>query len=102
MPNIYYCNTVPPKISILRAVLSWEEGKNLLKLLSVRYVGMLFPKMAEGQAADFAVLRVFDKEPVDPWQAGFYTLDGDLARIEDAVQACTSLRSSAPPFKEIG
>ena len=81
MPNIYYCNGLANSdLGRLRAVLSWEECRNLLKLCSVQYAGLQFPTMAQGRASDFAVLRILDEEQDDKWQVGFYSFDGDILR----------------------
>ena len=89
MPNIYYCNGLANSdLGRLRAVLSWEECRNLLKLCSVQYAGLQFPTMAQGRASDFAVLRILDEEQDDKWQVGFYSFDGDILQIEECVQTC--------------
>lgn|SRR5579864_2112516 len=93
MPNIYYCSLAHH--GILRAVLSWEESKNLLKLCSVQYAGVQFPTMAHGRASDFAALRILDEERDDKWRIGFYRFDDDLPQIEEWVQTC--LKSRNPP-----
>jgi hypothetical protein len=98
MPNIYYCNSISRSAGMLRAVLSWEDGRSLLKLYSFRYTGLEFPTMAKERTADFAVLRIFEGEPDDHWEAGFYSFDGDIMRIEEAVQARTT-PPNMPPFK---
>ena len=47
---------------MLRAVLSGEEAGSLLKQHTSHYAGQQFPAAAQGRAADFAVLRIFEKE----------------------------------------
>jgi len=60
MPYIYYCNSLAKNdLGILRAVLSREESRNLLKLFSVRYAGPQFPTMTQ-QNQSFAVLDLPD------------------------------------------
>jgi hypothetical protein len=89
MPNIYYCNGLANNgLGMLRAVLSWEESRNLLKLCSVQYAGLQFPTMAQGRASGFAVLRILDEERSDKWQVGFYSFDCDILHIEEWVQTC--------------
>jgi hypothetical protein len=75
---------------MLRAVLSWEQCRSLLKQHPFRYAGQQFPTKAQDQAADFAVLRVFNEELDKKWCAGFYRCDADIIRIEEAVQTCTA------------
>ena len=96
MPDIYYCNGLANSgLGTLRAVLSWEESGNLLKLYSVQYAGSQFPTIAQERASDFAVLRILDEERNDKWQVGFYSLDGDILEIEEWVQTC--FRARIPP-----
>ncbi len=58
MPTIYYCNGLANNdLGILRAVLSWEECRSLLKLFSVQYAGLQFPTMTQ-QDQGLAVLNL--------------------------------------------
>jgi hypothetical protein len=93
MPSIYYSSLANNGLDILRAVLSWEESRNLLKLGSVRYAGLQFPTIAKGRTPDFAVIRIFEEEREDKWQVGFYSFDGDIMQIEEGVQTCTRSRN---------
>jgi hypothetical protein len=93
MPIIYYSSLANNGLGILRAVLSCEESRNLLKLCSVRYAGLQFPTMAKGRILDFAVIRIFDEERDDKWQVGFYSFDGDIMQIEEGVQTCIRSRN---------
>lgn len=98
MPNVYYCNGLANNdLGILRAVLSWEECRNLLKQCSVQYAGLQFPALAQGRAS--AVLRILDEEREGKWQGGFYSFDGDLLQIEEWVQTCIKSRSPRPGRK---
>jgi hypothetical protein len=90
MPNIYYCHSSNPGSGILRAVLSGEAGRSLLKQQSFHYAGEQFPTTAQDRATDFAVLRIFDNDLDEKWRAGFYLFEADIMRIEEAVQACTA------------
>jgi hypothetical protein len=90
MSNIYYCQPINRGCGIVRAVLSSEDGRSLLKRHSFHYTGKQFPTTAQDRVADFAVLRIFDEELDEEWRAGFYCLDADIMRIEEAVQACTT------------
>jgi hypothetical protein len=89
MSNIYYCRAPNSVSSSLRAVLSMEQAKCLLKKHSAQYSGQQFPPQDQNQGSDFAVLRIFDECLGDKWRAGFYRFDADIMRIEEAVQACT-------------
>jgi hypothetical protein len=95
MPNIYYCHPINRGSGILRAVLSSKEATGLLSEHPVLYAGQQFPTMRENQNFDFVVLRIFDEELGKKWQAGFYLFDEDIAKIEQAVQACTAKLSRA-------
>jgi hypothetical protein len=99
MPNIYYCNGLANNdLGILRAVLSWEEFRNLLKLFSVQYAGLQFPTMTQ-QDQGFAVLSMLKGEPDDAWRVGFYRFDTGLLRIEEWVQTCIASRNPLPVQK---
>jgi len=89
MSNIYYCQPGRHGWGMLRAVLSLEEGKRLLKLQASRYVGQEFPISTLDTAADFAVLRIFDEEPNEGWRVGFHRFNAELGRVEETVRACT-------------
>jgi hypothetical protein len=90
MPNIYYCQSTNRGLGILRAVLTWDQGRSLLSQHAIHYTGQQFPTTAQDRATDFAVLRIFDEEPDKELRAGFYRFDADIMRIEEAVQACTA------------
>jgi hypothetical protein len=87
LANIYYSHSVTPK-GILRAVLSSEEGRYLLKEHSSQYFGQQFPAAGQSPGVDFAVLRIFDGEMSEECRAGFYLFDEDVIRIEGAVHSC--------------
>ncbi len=94
MPNLYYCQSTNRSLGILRAVLTWDQGRSLLSQHAVHYAGQQFPTTARDRAADFAVLRIFDEELDEEWRAGFYRFDADIMQIEEAVQACTAKLSA--------
>jgi hypothetical protein len=99
MPNIYYCNGLANNdLGMLRAVLSWEECRNLLRIFSVQYSGLQFPTMTK-QDQGFAVLNMLKGEPDDPWRIGFYSFDADLVKIEEWVQTCVASRNTLPGRK---
>jgi hypothetical protein len=99
MPNIYYCNGLANNdLGILRAVLSREECRNLLRLFSVQYAGLLFPTMTQRDQG-FAVLNMLKGEPDDIWRIGFYCFDADLLQVEEWVQTCVAFRNPLPGQK---
>jgi hypothetical protein len=89
VPNIYYRYSINLGPGILRAVLSREEARSLLKHLSVHYVGQQFPTAVQ-DARDFAIIRILPEELSEEWEAGFYCFDADIMRVEDAIQASTA------------
>jgi hypothetical protein len=86
--NIYYSHPSNRR-GFLRAVLSTDEGKSILKEHSARYAGEKFPTTGHDAGDEFVVLRLFDGEISDRWQVGFYIFDEGIIRIEEAVQSCT-------------
>jgi hypothetical protein len=99
MPNIYYCNGLAINdLGILRAVLSWEECRSLLKLFSVQYAGLQFPTMTQ-QDQGFAVLGLLKGELDETWRVGFYSFDADLLQVEEWVQTCVVSRTPLPGRK---
>ena len=88
MANIYYSNALHRHGS-LRAVLSSEEGRRLLKEHSAHYLGKQFPA-SPSPGVDFAVLRVFEGEMNAEWRAGFYLFEDNTLRIEEAVHSCNA------------
>jgi hypothetical protein len=101
MPNLYYCQSTNHSLGILRAVLTWDQGRSLLNQHAVHYAGQQFPTTAQDRAADFAVLRIFDEELDEEWRAGFYRFDADNMRIEEAVQACTAKLSAVDVISSV-
>jgi hypothetical protein len=87
MANIYYYHSASRGASVLRAVLSPEEGKTLLAELAAGYTGTEFPSRCQETNADFALLRIFDGEMGREWRTGFYRFSDDLWRIEEVVQS---------------
>ena len=86
MANIYYSQPANRR-GILRAVLSLEESRNLLKQHMIRYAGKQFPTASQGLKADFAVLQVFDGETNEEWKSGFYQFDDDITQVEATVRS---------------
>jgi hypothetical protein len=97
MPNIYYCHPINGGSGILRAVLSSEEVRGLLAEHATEYAGQQLPTGTANQTDDFAVLRISEDELGKKWQAGFYMLDGDIAQVEQTIQACTAKLSLVRP-----
>ena len=75
---------------MLRAVLSGEEARSLLKLQSAHYVGLQFPTTTQDQKVDFVIMRILGAELGEEFQAGFYCFDASTASVEGAIQACTA------------
>jgi hypothetical protein len=92
MANLYFCQS-GRCLGILRAVLSSEECTALLSHDSAHYIGQQFP-LTNQDPADFALLRIFDEEADDDWRAGFYLLDADIMRVEEALR-CSAAKPSA-------
>jgi hypothetical protein len=72
---------------MLRAVLSIKECERVVSQHSATYVGEKFPPVAEGQAAnaDFAVISFRADETTAQWRTGYYRLDSDLTKINEAL-----------------
>jgi len=90
MANIYYCYSENGSSGVLRAVLSTEEGRTLLKVYSTQFAGQQFPIMGQDPGTDFAILRLFEGERSEEWRAGFYRFDDGIMRIEEAVLSCNA------------
>ncbi len=92
MANVYYCNSASRGASVLRAVLSSEEGQALLTELPAQYAGPEFPARCQEINADFALLRIFEGEMSREWRTGFYRFHADLMRIEEVVHSFSMAR----------
>lgn len=89
MPNLYYCSTVGQGSGILRAVLSWGDTQNLLRMHPAHYFGRRFPN----QHLDCAVLHISESEGCE-YRPGFYCFDNaNIIQIEDCLRSFTSARS---------
>ncbi len=86
MAHLYYSHSVNRR-GILRAVLSAEEARCLLKGHAVKYVGAQFPAGEPEAKSDFAVLCISETESAGGWQAGFYLFDENLTQVDEALQA---------------
>ncbi len=91
--NIYYSYS-DNRLGVLRAILSSEEGRRLLKAHSAKYAGHQFPSTDHNSKRSFAVVRMLEGEGSKEWRVGFYFLHDDIMRIEEAVQSCNPGRRS--------
>lgn len=74
---------------MLRAVLSWKDCKDVVSVGSCLYVGEHFPVMHDNQqdeSPEFAVLSIAVDETEAGLQPGFYRLDADLMKLNDALR----------------
>jgi len=93
MANVYYYSSASRGASVLRAVLSSEEGKALLTGLPAQYAGAEFPARCQETDTDFALLRIFEGEQSQEWRTGFYRFYADLMRIEEVVHSFNLART---------
>jgi hypothetical protein len=89
MANIYY-SYPSNRRGILRAVLSSEVARWLLKVLLGKYAGQEFPTDQPGQRDDFGVVRMLEGEANAEFQVGFYVLDQEIMHIEAEVRSCSA------------
>ena len=87
MPNLYFCQPHAKNQGMLRAVLSVNECEKVVSQHKVTYVGEKFPTVVEGQGAadDFAVISFRPDETTPQWRPGYYRLDSDLSKINEAL-----------------
>jgi hypothetical protein len=74
---------------MLRAVLSVRECDRVVSQHPATYVGEQFPKMMNGpeSANDFAILSFRPEETTSKWRPGYYRLDSDLTKLNEALLA---------------
>ena len=74
---------------MLRAVLSVHECERVVGRQHATYLGEQFPKLASGSesAEDFALLSFHPDETPAGWRAGYYRLDFDLTKLNEALFA---------------
>jgi hypothetical protein len=89
MTNIYYSHSFNRQ-GTLRAALSSEECRQLLKEHPAQYVGQQFPTEGHSSEGDFALLSVSEEGVSEEYAIGFYLFDHDIMRIEEAVQSLVS------------
>jgi len=72
---------------MLRAVLSVHECERVLSEHNVTYVGENFPSVGGGNPAadDFAVISFHPHETTPQWRSGYYRLDSDLTKVNEAL-----------------
>src|SRR5215475_14376350 len=60
MPSLYFCQPHAQNQGMLRAIVSFEDCKYLVRPEKMTYVGEQFPRVCDGstRSADFAVLGV--------------------------------------------
>lgn len=97
MPNLYYCHPINQGSGILRAVLTPEEARGLLHEHATQYAGQRFPVATADRTVDFAAIHIPEADPDPKLVAGFYVFDEEIAKIEQAVQACTARLSQMRP-----
>jgi hypothetical protein len=93
MANIYYSYS-DNRAGVLRAVVSSEDGRWLLKAHSAKYAGPQFPT-SDNSEANFAVLRIFPGEESEEMHVGFYLLYDDIGKIDATVHFCGTGRRRA-------
>jgi hypothetical protein len=74
---------------MLRAVLTVRECDRVVSQHPVTYVGEQFPKVVTGlePANDFAILSFRPEETTSNWRPGYYRLDSDLTKLNEALLA---------------
>jgi hypothetical protein len=72
---------------MLRAVLSVKECERFVSQHPVTYVGEKFPTPLDNHesANDFAVLSFHPDETTPMWRPGYYRLDSDLMKLNEAL-----------------
>jgi len=72
---------------MLRAVLSVNECERVVSQDRITYVGEKFPRVVDEQGTkdDFAVISVRPDETTSEWRPGYYRLDSDLSKINEAL-----------------
>jgi len=89
MPNLYFCQPHAKNQGMLRAVLSVNECERVVRQHPATYVGEQFPTVGNGQgtATDFAVISFRPEEALAGWRPGYYRLDSDLSKLNEALLA---------------
>ncbi len=89
MPNIYFCQPHAKNQGMLRAVLSINECERVISEHPATYVGEQFPSLGNGNSSanDFAVISFRAEEITNARRPGYYRLDSDLTKINEAILA---------------
>jgi hypothetical protein len=89
MPNLYFCQPHAKNQGMLRAVLSVNECDYVVSQHPATYVGQEFPRLANSNegADDFAVISFRPEEITASWRSGYYRLDSDLNKLNEALLA---------------
>jgi len=89
MPNLYFCQPHAKNQGMLRAVLSINECERVVREHPATYIGEQFPALGNGNgsANDFAVISFGAEETTNAWRPGYYRLDSDLTKINEAILA---------------
>ena len=76
---------------MLRAVLSVKECERVVREYPATYVGEQFPALVNGNdpTNDFAVLSFRADETTSSWRTGYYRLDSDLTKLNEAILGLT-------------
>jgi hypothetical protein len=76
---------------MLRAVLSVNECERVVREYPAIYVGEQFPALLNGSKPtnDFAVLSFRADETTSSWRTGYYRLDSDLTKLNEAILGLT-------------
>jgi hypothetical protein len=87
MPNLYFCQPHAKNQGMLRAVLSVKECERVVNQHPTTYVGEQFPLLPYGPetANDFAVLSFRPEETTANWRSGYYRVDSDLTKLNEAL-----------------
>jgi hypothetical protein len=91
MPNLYFCQPHAKNQGMLRAVLSVKECERVVSQHPATYVGEDFPRLGNGNsqesANDFAVISFRPEEITAAWRPGYYRVDSDLNKLNEALLA---------------
>jgi len=89
MPNLYFCQPHTKNQGMLRAVLSVKECERVTSQHPATYVGESFPRLGNDfeSTNDFAVISFRPDEITAPWRPGYYRVDSDLTKLNEALLA---------------
>lgn len=89
MPNLYFCQPHTKNQGMLRAVLSVKECERVVGQHPATYIGEDFPRLGNGAEStnDFAVISFRPEEITAKWRPGYYRVDSDLNKLNEALLA---------------